>query len=207
MRHLREVEEHGPPRDVLAEPYRERPIIRVGVRLKYVTKRNLCRPGVRNLNTYRALARYRGEYPDLGRGEGVGDVLLQIPDLADLHPAAKAHLVAGYARSDHGPHDMGLDPEIRERLRETLAGALGVVLGIPMPEIQDREGRRRVLPWCKLPFFRESLSQPSLGQHDLELPRRRALLLDRPGLPAGLLVQVPHTRSILLLLRLRARLR
>ena len=175
MRHLGEVEEYGPPRDVFAQSYRKGPVVRVGVGPEDVPERHLRRPGIGYFDPDRALARYRGEYPDLGRRQGIRYVLLQVPDLADLDPATETQLVSGNPRANHGAHHVGLHPEIGERQGEPLARTFGVVLGIPMPQTQHRKRRRCVLAGCKLPLRAEALLGTAIGQDDLELSGRRAL--------------------------------
>src|SRR5215212_3444617 len=162
MRHLGEVEEHGPPRYVLAQSYGKRPVVGVGVGPEHVPERHLRRPGIGHFYPHRTLARDRREYPDLGRRKGIRDILLKIPDLADLDPASEAQLVTGNPWADHGAHHMGFYPEIGERQGEPLARTFCVVLGIPMSRTQHRERRRRVLARRKLPLLVEDLDRPAL---------------------------------------------
>src|SRR5829696_7843173 len=199
MRHLREVEEHGPPRNILAQAHGQRPVVGVGVGLKHVPERNLGRFSIRYLDPDGALAGNGRQYPDFGSGEGVGDVLLQIPDLADLHPAPEAQLVTGDPRPDDGPYHVGHHPEVRKRLGEPAAGALGVVLGVSLPQAEQRERRRCVLAWRQLPPNIECLRRSSLGKHDFDLPRRHYIGLDFTSPCWNLLAHIPHDRRVRLL--------
>src|SRR5215212_5918438 len=140
MRHLGEVEEHGPPRYVLAQSYGKGPVVGVGVGLEHVPERHLRRPGIGHFYPHRTLARDRREYPDLRRRKGIRDILLKIPDLADLDPASEAQLVTGNPRADHGAHHVGFHPEIGECQGEPLARIFCVVLGIPCPRLSIENG-------------------------------------------------------------------
>ena len=78
--------------------------------------------------------------------------------LPTFTPLPSLQLVAGDPRPNDGPHHVGLDPEVRERPGEPAAGPLGVVLGVALPEAEQRERRRRVLARRQLPLLRRNAS-------------------------------------------------
>ena len=56
-------------------------------------------PGVGDLDADRLLARDRRQDPDLGGGQRVGEVVLELGDLGDLGPGRQPQLVAGDVRA------------------------------------------------------------------------------------------------------------
>ena len=71
---------------------------------------------VRDLDADRGLARDRGEDADLGRRQGVGQVVLHLADLAHLDAGGQLQLEAGDVRAADGPDDLRVDLEVGERL-------------------------------------------------------------------------------------------
>ena len=103
------------PADVLAEPNGERrPVLRRD--LEDIAEVDDPPARVRDLDPDRLLAGNRGEDADVGGGQGVGDVVLELGDLADLDARREAELVAGYVRAGDPADDLGLDPEMPEGL-------------------------------------------------------------------------------------------
>ena len=85
--HLRQVGADRPAGDVLAEPDgQRRPVL--GRLLEDVAEVDDPPPGVRDLDPDRLLAGDRREDPDVGGGQRVGEVVLQLGDLATLMPGA-----------------------------------------------------------------------------------------------------------------------
>src|SRR3954453_15605966 len=97
MRHLREVGPDAPARDVLAEPNRERRPVggRIG---EDVAEGDDLPPLVRDPAAPGLLARAWRLDADVGRGERVGEVVLQVRDLSALDAGGEAELVAGDVR-------------------------------------------------------------------------------------------------------------
>ena len=123
VRHLGEVGVHVVAADVLAEPDgqgaaagRERALD--------VAERHEVRRRVRNLDADGLLAGDRGEDADVGRGECVGEVVLEGRDLADLGAGGELDLVARDARTRHGADHAALHTKALERLDERLAHAV-----------------------------------------------------------------------------------
>ena len=79
---------------------------------------------VGDLDADRALARDRGEDADVGGGQRVGEVVLEVRDLRHLHAGRELQLVAGDVRAGDGADDLRLDAEVAERLGEALRGLL-----------------------------------------------------------------------------------
>ena len=73
---------------------------------------------VRHLDADGLLARDRREDPDLGRGQRVGEVVLERGDLANLRSGCKLQLVAGDARARDLAADGRVDAEVGQRLDE-----------------------------------------------------------------------------------------
>ena len=87
--------------------------------------------GVGHLDTDRLLARDRRQDPNIGRGQRVGEVVLELGDLGDLRARRQPDLVAGDVRSGDPTDDLCLDAEVSERLdqrprRLLLAGRIGL---------------------------------------------------------------------------------
>ena len=70
------------------------------------------------------LARDRREDADVGRGQRVGEVVLQLRDLADLDARREPQLVARDVRSGDRADHLRLDAEVPERLDQRDGGAL-----------------------------------------------------------------------------------
>ena len=84
---------------------------------------------VGHLDADRLLAGDRREDADVGGGERVGDVVLQLGDLRDLGAGREAQLVARHARAGDLPDHLGLDAEVAQRLDQQL-GDLVLVGGV-----------------------------------------------------------------------------
>ncbi len=115
VRHLGEVGADRAAGDVLAEPDRQRRPAG-GRLLQHVAEVDDPAAGVGDLDADRLLAGDRGEDADVGRGQRVGEVVLELGDLGDLDAGREAQLVAGDVRpGDHADH-LRLDAEVAERL-------------------------------------------------------------------------------------------
>ena len=89
-----------------------------------------ARREVRHLDSDRLLSGDRSEDADLGRGQRVGEVVLERRDLRDLRARRELELVAGHARAGDLAEDARVDPELRQRPHEQLGGAgAGVLAG------------------------------------------------------------------------------
>ena len=132
VRHLRQVGADGLAADVLAQPDGQR----AGVlrrRAEDVAERDDAPAAVGDLDADGLLARDRGEDADVGRGQRVGEVVLEVADLVHLDAGRQAQLVARDVRAGDGADDLGLDPEVAERLDERrcdalLVGGVGLVV-------------------------------------------------------------------------------
>ena len=135
VRHPGEVAGDAVPRDVLAEPGRER--ARAGGQVGVdVAQRDEVGREIGHLDADRLLAGDRGEDADLGRRERVGQIVAQLGHAAHLDAGGELQLVPGDAGAAHHPHHSRLDAEVRQRLDE-LAGR------------SSRDpGRRRGWPRC-----------------------------------------------------------
>ena len=91
---------------------------------EHVAERDDAAVAVGDLDADRALARDRREDPDLGRGERVGEVVLEVRDLRHLHAGRELQLVAGDVRAGDRADDLRLDAEMAERLGEPAGGLL-----------------------------------------------------------------------------------
>ena len=91
---------------------------------EHVAERDDAAVAVGDLDADRALARDRREDPDLGRGERVGEVVLEVRDLRHLHAGRELELVAGDVRAGDRADDLRLDAEMAERLGEPAGGLL-----------------------------------------------------------------------------------
>ena len=130
--HLREVRADRPPGDVLAEPDRERRPVRRRV-LVDVAEAHDAALRVGHLDADRLLSGDRRQDPHVGRGERVGEVVLEVGDLGDLDSRGEAQLVARDVRAGGRADDLRLDPEVPERLEQPrrdalLAGRVGAHL-------------------------------------------------------------------------------
>src|SRR5919106_1552410 len=124
VRHAGEVGPDGGPGDVLAEPDRERARV-LGQLVEDVSERDDVGREIGDLDADRLLAGDRREDADLGRGEGVGEIVLEGGDLAHLRPGRELQLVARDARADDLAHECGVDSEVRERLQESVGSWSG----------------------------------------------------------------------------------
>ncbi len=130
VRHLGQVGADRAAGDVLAQPHGQRRP--VGRRLlEDVAEVDDPPARVRHLDADRLLARDRRQDADVGGGQRVGEVVLELGDLRHLGPGREPQLVAG----DVGPGDaadhLGLDAEVAERLDQRgrdllLAGGVGL---------------------------------------------------------------------------------
>ncbi len=111
--------------EVQAEPRHQR----AGVRRELagdVAERDQRRLGVRHLHADGLLARDRRDDAQLlARGEGVGEVVAQRGDAADLGAGGQLQLVAGDARAADRVGDLGLDAEVPERLLQEACWCAG----------------------------------------------------------------------------------
>src|SRR6185437_16009234 len=123
--HLLQVGPDGAARDVLAEPGGQR---RGALRPPAVdvTEADQAAALVRDLHSDGLLAGDRRQDPDVGRGERVGEVVLELRDLRDLRPGRQLELVAAHMGAADRADDLRLDPEVPERL-EQVAGDLLVI--------------------------------------------------------------------------------
>ncbi len=147
VRHPREIGPDGRARDVLAEPYGQRARRRRQVVVD-VAERDEVRREVRHLDADGLLAGDRREDADLGRRQRVGEVVLEVRNLADLRAGRELQLVARDARAgDHRDHRR-LDTEVRKALHECVGRALvrlGVRAGGRVRAAQKRSLRQLVL--------------------------------------------------------------
>jgi hypothetical protein len=115
VRHLRQVGADRAAGDVLAEPDgQRRPVLRR--LLEDVAEVDDPAPRVRDLDADRLLARDRREDPDVGGGQRVREVVLELATFDDLDPGREPKLVARDVRAGDPPDHLGLDPEVPERL-------------------------------------------------------------------------------------------
>ncbi len=84
---------------------------------------------VGHLHPDRLLAGDRSQDADVGRGERVGDVVLELRHLRDLGAGREPQLVARHARAGDAADDLRLDAEVAERLDQRL-GDLVLVGGV-----------------------------------------------------------------------------
>ena len=84
---------------------------------------------VGHLHPDRLLAGDRGQDADVGRGERVGDVVLELRHLRDLGAGREPQLVARDARPGDAADDLRLDAEMAQRLDQRL-GDLILVGGV-----------------------------------------------------------------------------
>ena len=135
VRHAREVGPHGVARDVLAEPHgQRRAAAGLAVLLAQLAAEDVAEVDhavalVGHLHADRLLAGNRSEDADVGGGERVGDVVLQLGDLRDLGAGREPQLVARDARAGDLADELGLDAEVAERLHQR-AGDLVLVGGV-----------------------------------------------------------------------------
>src|SRR5579863_2423119 len=111
MRHAGEIAVDGDAVDPLAEPDRERARLRRDVS-EDVTEGDEVRREVRHLDANGLLPRNRGEDADLGRREGVAEVVAELGDLPDLRAGSELELVAGDAWARDLPDHGRLHPEV-----------------------------------------------------------------------------------------------
>ena len=130
VRHLGQVGTDRPAADVLAQPHRQRRPVRRRL-LQDVAEVDDAPARVGNLDADRLLAWDRGQDADVGGGQRVGEIILELGHLGHLGPGSQAQLVAGDVGSGDAADDLGLDPEVAERLgqrarHQLLAGRVGL---------------------------------------------------------------------------------
>src|SRR5581483_6291750 len=76
--------------------------------------------GVRNLDAHGLLSGDRRQDADVGGGEGVGEVVLELRHLPHLDSGSEAQLVSSDVRPGDAPYHLGLDPKVAERLEQGL---------------------------------------------------------------------------------------
>ena len=177
VRHLRQVGADRAARDVLAQPHRQRRP--VGRRL-LVDVAQVHDPPARvgHLDADRLLARDRRQDADVGRGQGVGEVVLELRDLADLDAGRQPQLVAGDVRAGHHADHARVDVEVPERLQQRRGDLL----------LPHRVRPRRVLGGARQRHRVRELPDEVGGVGDLAAVaalRRELLLGDRLRRPAG----------------------
>ena len=141
---------------------------------------------VRDLDADGPLAGDRGEDADVGRGQRVGEVVLELGDLADLGPGRELQLVAADVRAGDGADQLRLDPEVAERLEQRLGGPLHVAaVGAAVARLGDVEQllrRQLVVDLVRLGDSRRA-SRPSASSRSRSRPRRRLRRQRLPGRP------------------------
>ena len=173
VRHGGQVQHDRPAADVPSDPCLQRMagLGRLG-RREDVTQRHHLTVLVGNLDADGLLARYGSQDPDVGRGQGVGDVLVEAGDPRHLHPLAKLEGVAGDGRTDRHVHQAGLDSMGGQRLLEPVApllDRLGVdVVGIPPRQVSHGRQAPRRIGHHRPQFDGELLTSP--GGPGLRLP-------------------------------------
>ena len=148
VRHLRQVGADRAAGDVLAEPDRQRGPVGGRV-LEHISEVDDPPAGVWNLDADGLLAGDRRQDPDVGRGQRVGQVVLQLRDLRDLRPGREPQLITGDMRPGDATDHLGLDPEVAERLDQGL-GDLLLSGGVGLRGLAGRAGqeaRRRDPPF------------------------------------------------------------
>ena len=167
------------PRDVFAEPDRER-ARRRGQVVEDVAEGHEVRREIRDLDADGLLAGNRSEDPDLGRREGVREVVLQGCDLRDLRAGRELQLVARDARSRDLADDVCVDAEVLQGLDERRGSALGYVardLVRGRGAAEDRAVRQRVfLVGLDLADVEEARLVGILGRDRLDQERRGLVL-------------------------------
>ena len=122
VRHLREVGADRLAGHVLAEPHgQRRPVL--GRRLVDVAEPDHPPVGVGNLDPHRLLAGDRCEDADVGGGERVREVILELGDLRDLGAGCEAQLVARDVRTGDRADHLRLHAEVPERLDQAVGRA------------------------------------------------------------------------------------
>ena len=130
VRHLGQVGADRAPGDVLAQPHRERRPVGGRVLVDVAEVHDLA-PRVGDLDADRLLAGDRRQDADVGGGQRVGEVVLELRDLGHLDSRCQPDLVARDVRSGDAPDDLGLDPEVTQGLeqgpgRRLLPGGVGL---------------------------------------------------------------------------------
>ena len=121
VRHLREVGADRLAGDVLAEPHgQRRPVL--GRLLEDVAESDDPPVQVGDLDADGLLAGDRREDADVGGGQRVGEVVLQLRHLGDLRARRQAQLVARDVRAGDGADHLRLHAEVPERLDQAARG-------------------------------------------------------------------------------------
>src|SRR5439155_3608828 len=118
--------------DVLAEPGYERRWGLCGpargavveLALEDVAQEDHAMAQVGDLDANRLLARDRGQDPNVGRGESVGEVVLELRDLGDLCAGGEAELEPRNTRAAYLADDRRVDVEVAKRLHQQLRDLL-----------------------------------------------------------------------------------
>ena len=186
VRHLLQVGPDGAARDVLAEPGDQR---RAALRTAAVdvAEAHQAAALVRDLDADGLLARDRRQDPDVGRGQRVGQVVLERGDLRDLGARSELELVAAHVRPGDGADDLRLNAEVSEGLQEVAGDRLvillvGALLG--RTALQDRL-RRRDLVVDLLGLGDAAALLPHRGELQRLLLRRLLGLIGLNGLLIG----------------------
>ena len=115
MRHLGQVPRDVFALDVLAESDHQRVVVAPGRRVgQHVGQPHHLAVDVGHLNADGRLAGDRRQHPDAFGCHRVGDVLLQLGDLLDLHARPELDLVARDRRAASAAGDRGVDLELRQ---------------------------------------------------------------------------------------------
>ena len=147
MRHRGQVGADALAGHVLAQPGEERRGA-LGPLAVDVAEADEAAPRVRDLDPDRLLSGDRGENPDVGGGECVGEVVLELRHLADLRSRRELELVAAHVRPRDNAEQPGFDPEVLQRLEQRLGNGLAVASvgpGVGLAVLERLRGRRRVL--------------------------------------------------------------
>ena len=155
VRHLRQVGDHEAALDVLAEPDHQRVVVGAGrAGPEHVAERHDLLVQVGDLDADGGLAGDRRQDPDVGRRDGVRDVLRQRRDLLDLDGRADLDLVPRHGRSPGVPGDLRVDAELLHHLGEPLDDRVaglgpGLVRASPRAARRCPAGCRRCRPTAR----------------------------------------------------------
>ena len=134
----------------------------------------------------RLLPRDGGEDADVGGGERVGEVVLELGHLRDLGPGGELELVTAHVRAADRAQQAGLDPEVAQRLEQGLGGRVAVAhvgpwVGLALVE---RLARRQLV----VDLLRLGDPVPGARLAHRSGVGGRGLALARAGCAVGLLV-------------------